>query len=260
MLWKRFDTVYKCVGVLLLSWASYVFCKPEEVVLDRECNAVRFLYNSDIVVVKNWSLVPTDGSNCTLGFLAFSAYHNRENPSRIHVSVLHVSLPGTKPPCDRNRLDVIDSDKITLLSGPGGICGEYSHSFDSTKDAVYLRLTSSNATINGKIRVLVSAFSTDVCDTDKEFSCDNGRCVDDTMACDGYDDCGDNSDEEEGCLMSTGTIVAIVVGSCVVVALTAAAVVMMLKRRTRTGWGAGPSMLSYSVNEEKRPLTSVIVY
>ena len=31
------------------------------------------------------------------------------------------------------------------------------------------------------------------------FSCKNKKCVPDKMKCDGQDDCGDNSDEEEGC-------------------------------------------------------------
>ena len=31
------------------------------------------------------------------------------------------------------------------------------------------------------------------------FSCKNKKCVRDKMKCDGKNDCGDNSDEEEGC-------------------------------------------------------------
>ena len=32
-----------------------------------------------------------------------------------------------------------------------------------------------------------------------EFTCDNGNCVPYSYKCDGADDCGDNSDEEQGC-------------------------------------------------------------
>ena len=34
---------------------------------------------------------------------------------------------------------------------------------------------------------------------DYQFTCDNGHCVSEYTTCDGYDDCGDNSDEEQDC-------------------------------------------------------------
>ena len=33
--------------------------------------------------------------------------------------------------------------------------------------------------------------------TCSEFTCDNGDCEPDSFRCDGYDDCGDNSDEDD---------------------------------------------------------------
>ena len=32
------------------------------------------------------------------------------------------------------------------------------------------------------------------------FACKNGNCVDEDNKCDGINDCGDNTDEEDGCI------------------------------------------------------------
>ena len=47
-----------------------------------------------------------------------------------------------------------------------------------------------------------STTSNNMCTSARDrFQCDNGRCVHDSLVCDEMDDCGDNSDEEQGCGM-----------------------------------------------------------
>nr|CAD7262753.1 unnamed protein product [Timema shepardi] len=45
----------------------------------------------------------------------------------------------------------------------------------------------------------------DRCIAKEEFQCDSGKCVSKTSTCDGVDDCGDRSDEEDGACRSNGT-------------------------------------------------------
>ncbi|XP_076470416.1 uncharacterized protein LOC143300550 [Babylonia areolata] len=46
-----------------------------------------------------------------------------------------------------------------------------------------------------------------------EFHCDNGRCIDERLACDDYDNCGDDSDS---CILSAGKVVVAVVVTTIV--------------------------------------------
>ena len=48
--------------------------------------------------------------------------------------------------------------------------------------------------INISVTIVVDFTS---CNEDTEFTCDNHRCVNSSIRCDGKDDCGDNSDEQK---------------------------------------------------------------
>ena len=62
-----------------------------------------------------------------------------------------------------------------------------------------------------------------------EISCDNGRCIDDSLRCNGYNPCGDYSD----CQLSVGEISGIAVGAVVCFIITLAIIVVCVRRRRR---------------------------
>ncbi|KAK6171185.1 hypothetical protein SNE40_019430 [Patella caerulea] len=62
-------------------------------------------------------------------------------------------------------------------------------------------------------RILATQMHTGFC-ASYEFECNNYNCIDKyDLACDGYDNCGDNSDEVKGCVLQPGAIAGIVIGS-----------------------------------------------
>lgn len=47
--------------------------------------------------------------------------------------------------------------------------------------------------------MVFSAFQNQDCYVGSEFLCNNHKCIPATLECDGFDHCGDNSDEAESC-------------------------------------------------------------
>ena len=52
------------------------------------------------------------------------------------------------------------------------------------------------------VRFLKANFMFSDCDSNEKFQCVNGRCIEAVYRCDGVDNCGDNSDEFKGCIIS----------------------------------------------------------
>ena len=48
-----------------------------------------------------------------------------------------------------------------------------------------------------------------------EFECSNGDCIDDSLECDGYDQCGDKSDEQNCGIPLTGLLENILMLLCI---------------------------------------------
>ena len=53
-----------------------------------------------------------------------------------------------------------------------------------------------------KLAIAYAAFSYAECYNIRDFVCLNHRCIDTSLRCDGFDHCGDNSDEQTACAKS----------------------------------------------------------
>ncbi|KAL4234106.1 Suppressor of tumorigenicity 14 protein [Mactra antiquata] len=87
-----------------------------------------------------------------------------------------------------------------------------------------------SSTFTKSMDLIFTAFHKGYCYS-YEYSCSNGHCIDDSVNCNGFNPCGDNSD----CRLSTGAVIGIVLGSlfgaCVLVALTC--VIIRNRKRSR---------------------------
>ncbi|XP_033755012.1 neuropilin and tolloid-like protein 2 [Pecten maximus] len=105
--------------------------------------------------------------------------------------------------------------------------------FTSSRNAMVFNLATSSVSSSCTYDIIVTSYTTGSCSFG--FRCDNGRCIDSSLSCNGYNNCGDNSDEvlcSSTIVLGAGIIVAIVLGGLfVVVCLPIIVVVSILRRR-----------------------------
>ncbi|XP_046333609.2 membrane frizzled-related protein-like [Haliotis rufescens] len=119
--------------------------------------------------------------------------------------------------CSKNSLKIIAPDEHTVLNGEYGDCGSTppTRSYLTNGSSVSFVFSTDDTTQNGQFDILITSFNISdngVCSSDR-FLCDNSRCVSSDVTCNGFNDCGDNSDELDGCGLSAAAIAGLAVGS-----------------------------------------------
>ncbi|XP_071087822.1 uncharacterized protein [Haliotis cracherodii] len=120
--------------------------------------------------------------------------------------------------CIQNSLTIMDTNKETALNGIHGECGSTvsNRSYTTRGDAVTLKFRTDDTTQFGQFDILVTSFNMAINHTcsSSRYLCNNNRCINKFLTCNGFDDCGDDSDEIDGCsdIISGAAIAGIVVG------------------------------------------------
>ncbi|XP_067651356.1 uncharacterized protein [Haliotis asinina] len=97
--------------------------------------------------------------------------------------------------CD-DYLEIHDGSSSSSSILGSRMCGERKPSSLSTSGRnAFLRFRSNSLIEDDGFTILVTSFNTDSKCNSYEFSCNNGRCIDKSLYCDSYDNCGDDSDE-----------------------------------------------------------------
>ncbi|XP_070184937.1 neuropilin and tolloid-like protein 1 [Littorina saxatilis] len=86
-----------------------------------------------------------------------------------------------------------------------------------------------------------------------DFRCNNGLCISNQLVCNNYNDCGDDTDEVEGCTLAAGVIVGIVFGVLVFVGFCTVFGVCV-RRRRRTYIRVTETVREYPTVQQQQPM------
>ncbi|KAK6178490.1 hypothetical protein SNE40_013275 [Patella caerulea] len=137
-------------------------------------------------------------------------------------------------------LNIYDGgDNKASLLNTSPLCGSsVTGNFTSTGSSLTFDFKSDETAVYRGFGLLVTAIENAPC-TSAQFSCNNGLCIDTSLKCDGYNQCGDSSDEincQENAASSTAgidntpLIIGVIVGLVVVGGLIGAIILHVYKK------------------------------
>ncbi|XP_022094553.1 cubilin homolog [Acanthaster planci] len=125
---------------------------------------------------------------------------------KVFIDFLAVDLPVSSAGCGGRQSDYIEvldgqvnANPTTMVT----LCESAVGSYVSSSSYAVIRFRTDGATNSGHngFKAVFVVFYEDAygCEN-SDYHCENNRCIAPSLVCDGYDHCGDNSDEDQGCV------------------------------------------------------------
>lgn len=168
-------------------------------------------------------------------------------------------LGAWKTDCHDTFLTVYDGQDPAyspLMHGLHKRCGQEkpTANFASSGRYVTFRYFNTDTTNNNHFDIIFTAFHKGYCFS-YEYECSNGRCIDDSVNCNGFNPCGDGSD----CRLGTWAIVGIIIGSLffICVCSTLTYIIVRARRNRRQISGATEAQPFVKTTYEVAPAATI---
>ncbi|ESO84879.1 hypothetical protein LOTGIDRAFT_168371 [Lottia gigantea] len=204
----------------------------------RKCGSTIMVSTAERIVLEYDD--DTAEEDCEIKLQAYDPYNNYDNIN-LHLRFLELDLPCAQAAVIIDKFDTTNEiyglNRRFQHSGIGeSVCGDevpdklYESNLKKMSINFHKRIPHSPI-YDSYFDILVTKVNNGLCDQNKEFECDSGRCVDESLVCDDYYNCDDESDEDEDCFWTVGAIIGVAIGLIVVIALAVIGVVLICRKR-----------------------------
>ncbi|BFZ08520.1 hypothetical protein BsWGS_11559 [Bradybaena similaris] len=223
-----------CIGVCLLPYIRGTHY-PDYIYGDSPCGA-SYTVSKDSMFTFVKTVWIQISPNCTTTFRATNGAKLKATFQSYTVDSIAVNENGN---CSTEFIQFYNSSGSPLIGPAAEYCGSQmpASQYVLGVEGKFTRMFKESLILTvSSVQILLTEF------VDKNnscaagyFDCENNYCVNNEVTCNGYDDCGNNKDEEDSCGLSPGAVSGIVVGSVVLFPLLVYLICVFAAKNKRRG-------------------------